>query len=263
MQIAAPHPRRPLRHLRFAALAALSAALPAGVSACGSSSPVVARAPALVAHTIWLRDRPPVSRPGPGRLGAIVAVARATYWGETRGPVLRAQLARIARDPRLLGALARGDYAAAQAAADAQLASPANHTEHVTRIAVARGPGGAGGPSGAGGQLVVNATVNGNGVFVCAPGARVLRVHGRVVGTLLVSIQDVIGYAKLVHNLTHAQVLVRGSSGQVRTSPGASARLPLPSAGRVLVAGRAYAVSTLSLVGWGGEALRVWVLQAL
>jgi hypothetical protein len=185
-----------------------------------------------------------------GHIDTTLAVAKATYRNEIRGPKLLEQLGRLAHDRVLLETLARGDLAGARAEANAQLNSPLNHTAHVTRIGVVRGA-----------RVLLNATVNGNGVFVVAPGARVLRLHGRTLGTLLVSIQDVIGFAKLVHNLTHAQVLVRGASGQVRTSPGALARLPLPASGQTTIAGRRYLVRSFGETGWGGERLTVWVLE--
>ncbi len=184
------------------------------------------------------------------RIDATVASAQATYYGETKGPKLREELGRIARDPILLSALRRGDAAAAQAEADAQLNSPLNHTAHVTRITVIRGS-----------RVLVNATVNADGVFVCAPGVRVLRSHGRPLGTLLVSIQDVTGFVKLVHRLTLAQALVRGGSGRERASLRAAAHVPLPASGRVTIAGRPYLVRSFSETGWGDEPLTVWVLE--
>ncbi len=181
--------------------------------------------------------------------------AKVTYDIESRGGKLQRELNRSARAPVLLGALSRGDIAAAQAQADAQLHLPVNHLAHVTRIAVSRGA-----------RMLVNATVNADGVFVVAPATRVLRVHGRVLGTLLVSIQDVTGYVKLVHDLTGADALVRGASGRVRSSLGAAEGVRLPRAGSITIAGRTYFVRSFGEVGWGtepaaGEPLTVWVLE--
>ncbi|HWY90194.1 MAG TPA: hypothetical protein VNY31_05930 [Solirubrobacteraceae bacterium] len=159
------------------------------------------------------------------------------------------QLKRIARDGTLLNALSRGDVAGAQAEADAQLRSPGNHFAHVTRISVVRGS-----------RVLVNATVNSDGVFVVAPASRVLRLHGRLLGTLLVSIQDVTGYVKVVHDLTGADVVARGASGRVRTSLGAPTRGPLPSSGQVTIAGGRYSVRSFHELGWANEPLTVWIL---
>ena len=146
--------------------------------------------------------------------------AKAVYYNETKGSKLVQQLERIARDAILLDALSRGEVARAQAEADAQLRSPRNHLDHVTRISVI-------GQS----RVLVNATVNSDGVYVVAPGTRILRFHGRLLGTLLVSIQDVTGFVKLVHDLTGAEVLVRGASGHVRTSLNAATNVRLPASG--------------------------------
>ena len=181
----------------------------------------------------------------------VVAKAKAIYLNEVEGFKLSQQLTRIASDQILLAALARGDVAAAQAEANAQLRAPIEHYAHVTRIGVLQGS-----------RVVVNATVNSDGVFVVAPGSRVLRWRGRVLGTLLVSLQDVTGFVKLVDHITGAEALVRGSSGNVRTSLPAAERVRLPASGSVTIAGRAYLVKSFTATGWGNETLTVWVLVA-
>ena len=141
--------------------------------------------------------------------------------------------------------------ARARAEAQAQLLSPSNHFDHVTRISVLRGP-----------RVLANATLNSDGTYVVAPARRELAVHGRQVGTLLVSIQDVTGFVKLVHRRTGAEVVVRGGSGQVRESLSAAARARLPASGGVRIAGHNYLVRSFRERGWGGEPLTVWVLLA-
>jgi hypothetical protein len=190
------------------------------------------------------------ARPRRSRIDRIVDVAKSSYRSETKGRVLMQQLGRIARDGILLNALSRGDVAGAQAEADAQLRSPGNHFAHVTRISVIRES-----------RVLVNATVNSDGVFVVAPGSRVLRSHGRRLGTLLVSIQDVTGYVKVVHDLTGADVIARGASGRVRTSVGAPHAARLPLSGHITIAGRGYSVRSFREVGWANEPLTVWILE--
>ncbi len=190
------------------------------------------------------RATPPRHRDG------TLYTAKAIYRTEATGTKLHHQLARIARDSTLLNALSTGNLADAQAEADAQLRSPVNHLAHVTRISVIRGP-----------RVLVNATVNSDGVYVVAPATRELRLHGRLLGTLLVSIQDVTGFVKLVHHLTGAEVLVRGSGAHVRTSLGAAARVRLPMSGHVTIAKRRYLVRSFHEIGWGNEPLTVWILE--
>jgi len=180
----------------------------------------------------------------------VVRTAKAIYANEVGGPKLHEELGRIARDRILLETLSRGGWTEAPAEADAQLRRPTNHLAHVTRISVTRGS-----------RVLVNATVNADGVFVVAPASRALVLHGRPLGTLLVSIQDVTGFVKLVHRRTGAAVLARGGSGRVRTSLPAAAQIRLPPSGRVVIAGRRYLVRSFGEVGWGGEPLMVWVLE--
>jgi hypothetical protein len=191
-----------------------------------------------------------VSHSRPSRLDGTVIAAEAIYHNETKGRKLFQQLGRIAHDAILIKALSRGDVRGAQAEADAQLRSPVNHFDHVTRISVTRGS-----------QVLVNATVNSDGVFVAAPGTRTLRSHGRVLGTLLVSLQDVTGFVKLVHRHTGAEILVRGGSGRVRTSLPAAAGVRLPVSGQVTIAGRRYSVRSFPETGWGNEPLATWILE--
>ena len=184
------------------------------------------------------------------RIDGIVYAAKATYRNETAGPKLFQELRRIARDGVLLEALSRDDRAGAQAEADAQLRSHINHLAHVTRISVVRGS-----------RVLVNATVNSDGAFVVAPGSRALHLHGRTLGTLLVSLQDVTGFVKLVHRRTGAEVLVRGASGHVRTSLSAAAGVRLPSSGQVTISGRRYFARSFRETGWGAEQLTAWILE--
>jgi hypothetical protein len=184
-------------------------------------------------------------------LAAAVLAAQQAYSRETKGSKLRQETARIAADAILLGALARGDVAGARAEAQAQLLSPANHFAHVTRISVVRGA-----------RVLANATLNSDGTYVVAPSRRELALHGRRVGTLLVSIQDVTGFVKLLHRRTGAEVVARGGSGQVRASLASAASARLPASGDVRIAGRNYLVRSFGELGWGGERLTVWMLVA-
>jgi hypothetical protein len=72
--------------------------------------------------------------------------------------------------------------------------------------------------------------------------------------------QDVIGYVKLVHRLTGAQVVVRGRAGHVESSLSAARAVALPATGQVTLAGSAYVVRSFTETGYGGEPLSVWIL---
>jgi hypothetical protein len=256
---------RPARvpHATLLALCALALALALG--GCGSlhsgQDPDAAADAAALARSTHpaARTAPAPARPPPSAgdasagsdLAATVLAAQRAYNRETKGSKLRQETARIAADAILLGALARGDVAGARAEAQAQLLSPSNHFDHVTRISVVHGA-----------RVLVNATLNSDGTYVVAPARRELALQGRRVGTLLVSIQDVTGFVKLVHRRTGAEVVARGGSGQVRASLTSAASARLPDSGDVRIAGRNYLVRSFGELGWGGEPLTVWVLVA-
>jgi hypothetical protein len=218
------------------------------LGACGSSPATQDADARLDTLQVHARPAPPAAN-GEARLARFVRAAQQAYNRESKGSKLGRETNRLAADAVLLGALARGDAAGVRAETKAQLLSPANHLAHVTRISVTRGA-----------RVLANATLNSDGVFVVAPAVRELRLQGRRLGTLLVSIQDVTGFVKLVHRRTLAEVVARGASGEVRTSLPAAADAHLPPSGHATVAGRSYSVRSFAERAWGGEPLTVWIL---
>ncbi|GAC1491798.1 MAG: hypothetical protein NVS1B9_13320 [Solirubrobacteraceae bacterium] len=75
-----------------------------------------------------------------------------------------------------------------------------------------------------------------------------------------VSIQDVIGFVRLLHRLTGAETLVRGSFGHLVTLLQAAKGVQLPASGPIVIAGRSSRVSAFARPGFAGEQLTVWVL---
>jgi len=99
------------------------------------------------------------------------------------------------------------------------------------------------------------------GAFVVSPAHRELRAaDGAYLGRLEASTQDVVGYVKLVHRLTGADVVVRGAPGHVESSL-TPAPATLPLSGTATIAGRAYVVRSFPEAGFAGEPLTVWVLS--
>ena len=236
-----------MRRARAPAAALLAFSLALG--ACGSTR-ATADADAQLDALYSRAPATPRAATLEARLARSVRAAQRAYNRESKGSKLTREAGRIATDTVLLRALASGDLSRARAHAQAQLLSPANHVAHVTRISVTRA-----------GRVLANATLNSDGSFVVAPAVRALRLRGRPLGVLLVSIQDVTGFVKLVHRRTLAEVVARGASGQVRASLPAALRVALPAAGSVTVAHRAYLVRSFTERAWGGEALTVWILQ--
>jgi hypothetical protein len=181
---------------------------------------------------------PPAMAAAGVRADTLAGVARRIYHQEADGAVGHAAVKRLARDPALLAAMAGAHPAALRAAALRQLFNPG---KHVVRLSVLRG---------------TRTLTDVGGAFVVAP-AR-LTVHGDVIEA---SMQDVVGYVKLVHRLTGVDVVVRGASGHVESSLPAAATMPLPATGTATIAGHDYVVRSFPEAGYGGEALTVWVLS--
>lgn len=161
-----------------------------------------------------------------GAMDAYVNVAQRIYSSERGGSSARASLRRISHD----GAAMRGSRAELLR----QLYLPAFH---VVRLRVARD----------------GRVTNVGGKFV---------VDGPSVDGLTISIQDVLGYVKLVSKLTGQGVIVRGRPGHVVASDPAFAKAKLPSSGAVSVDGQEYQARSFTERGFAGEKLRIWILSA-
>jgi hypothetical protein len=175
----------------------------------------------------------------------VTVVARQRYLEEVHGAAVHKQLRRVAADPVLLRALRTNDLAALRAEVRRQDATP--HA-HISRLRVVRGS-----------HVLADAGV----VFVVAPAEKALHdARGRYLGTLQLSIQDVIGYVKYLRRNVHVDVVVRGrGAAHVRTSLPAAARRTLPSSGTVTISRRRYRVRSFREHGLAGETLRVWILE--
>jgi hypothetical protein len=180
---------------------------------------------------------PPATVAAGARADTLAGVARRIYHQEAAGAVGHAAVKRLARDRALIAAVRANRPAALRAAALRQLFNPG---KHVVRLRVVRG-----------GHTLTDV----GGRFVVSP-AR-LRVQGDVIEA---SMQDVIGFVKLVHRLTGAQVVVRGAPGHAESSLPGAIGTALPASGNVTIAGQPYVVRSFREAGFGGEALEVWVL---
>ena len=95
------------------------------------------------------------------------------------------------------------------------------------------------------------------------PGIRpqaLLGPGGRSLGRLEITLQDFIGYVKLLHKINHVDVLVRGTAGHLHTSLAGAARRALPTSGCVQVGARRYVVRTLMEAGFAGEPVVISLL---
>jgi hypothetical protein len=217
-----------------------AAAVAFALAGCGSS-------PASTPPTTHAVSRPASAAPKKPRspIDRLVVVARRRYLEEVQGAAAHKQLRRVAADPVLLRALRTHDLAALRAEVRRQDATP--HA-HISRLRVVRGA-----------RVLADAGV----VFVVAPAHKALHdARGRYLGTLQLSIQDVIGYVKYLRRNVHVDVVVRGSgAAHVRSSLPGAARLRLPSAGTVSIGGHRYRVRSFRERGLAGETLRIWILE--
>jgi len=181
---------------------------------------------------------PPATVAAGVRADTLAGVARRIYDQEAHGAVGHAAVKRLARDRALVAAMRGNQPAALRAAALRQLFNPG---KHVVRLSVRRG---------------TRTLTDVGGRFVVAPAH--VRVHGDVIEA---SVQDVIGFVKLVHRLTGMQIVVRGAPGHIESSLATAARAPLPASGVATIAGQTYVVRSFAERGYDGEALQVWVLS--
>jgi hypothetical protein len=227
------HFEMPTTPFRAGTAGLAAAALGLAVPALGlPSSPALARAPRAVGA------RCP-SGAAAARIHAVLRRARYRYSQERVGLAVHVAFRRIEHDGTLVRALRAGDLVTARVRADQLLVG------HVVRIRIRRGS-----------RLLLDANPTS---FAVGGSVHSLRLHGRTLGQMEVSIQDVIGFIRLVHKYDGGDVVVRGSRGQARTSIGAVPRR-LPGSGCVSIAGRRYAVSSFSERGFAGEGLTIWVL---
>jgi hypothetical protein len=147
-------------------------------------------------------------------------VARRIYAEELGGAETRLDAARVAGYRPLLTALARGEQAAVRAAVHALVYTP--HW-HIVRLRVTRG---------------ASVLADVGGPHVLAPVRGELRVFGRAPARFVMSVQDDLGYVKLITRFIGAQVdLYEGPPthafvmGTLRPAPG------VPADGRLTQAG--------------------------
>jgi hypothetical protein len=215
-----------IRRWLAAPLAVLAAA---GLAGCGSgalaASPCRACAAALAQNSA----------------DTYATVAKRTYAQEVYGAPNGAAFHVISQIPALVDGIATRDFALARAAMHRQ------PVRHAVAVRVTQGD-----------RTLIDVGLS----FVVGGKRRTLRdAAGVSLGQIEVSIQDVIGFIKLVHRLTGCQVVVEGSTGQAKSSLAAAAASALPPRGPVVVAGREYYVSSFAERGFAGEPLRISILD--
>jgi hypothetical protein len=207
-------------------------------SARRTTTPLRPRPVSRSAHSNASRCR---SRAVQARADVLTKTAKRRYDHEQYGVAVHAALRRVTHDGALLRALNAGAPRTARAEAKRQLIF------HTVRIRIVRGS-----------RVLVDA--NPASFAVAGPTGELHGPHGRVLGQAQVTVQDVVGFIKLVHRYHPAHLLVRGRHGHVQTSLPASRTKLLPASGCTTVAGHAYAVRSFTRTGFAGEPLKIWLL---
>lgn len=167
-------------------------------------------------------------------------IARLIYEGEAGRRTLT-QIERVQQNAPLLHAVATRDKAATETAVKALL------HEHIVRLRVS-----------AGGALLSDV----GGPYVLAPVTAPLRLHGRTIGSFVLSIQDDEGYKRLANRLAGLDVLMYMGPRLVKSTIGAAPG-PVPTSGPVNVRGKSYRAYTFDAKAFPSGPLRITVLIPL
>jgi hypothetical protein len=182
----------------------------------------------------------------PVQAARIEAVAQRQYSFEIHGGAAFGGLHLVGRDQTLLRLLRSGNVNATRSYVQRRFATVWYH-RHVSRMRILQGS-----------RVLVEVGVP----FVVAPVQMTLRgPDGQGLGTLQVSIQDEIGFVRLIHRYHPVDVVVRGRRGQVETSLPAAARVRLPPNGTVTIAGQRYHVGSFRDMAWNHEPVTVSILM--
>jgi hypothetical protein len=221
-----------------AATPAPTAATPAPTAAPARPS---AKAPARRATTAAAASQAAIAE-----VDRVTAIGRRQYTAEVSGGKAHTLLRRVGKDPALLRALQSSDPNAVRAYVAKQFPGVWYHW-HISRLRILQGS-----------RTVVEVGVP----FVVSPSQMTLvGAGGRTLGTLQTSIQDVIGFVRLMNHVYKVDVVVRGQrAADVRSSLPAAARAQLPTSGPVTLAGRRYQVRSFHEIAWNNEPVTVWIL---
>ena len=218
---------------------------------------VIAGAAGLVASLTIDADHDGVSRAsaavGPaGRTGAEacgsasaaavsavdVAAARHIYAGELHGGEMRADIGHVTGSQALLSAMAGSNPAAVQAAVHGLVYAP--HW-HIVRLRVLKA-----------GKVLADV----GGPYIIAPVTGTLRWHGRTVGSYVMSVQDDVGFVKLVSRFIGAPIDVyRNGSflmGTLKPAPRA-----MSTGATVTIAGSTYRANVMQAGAFPSGSLQI------
>jgi hypothetical protein len=205
---------------------------PDALAAASAASPGSAAAPCAGAS-------------GDAAAHAAGVVAQRIYALELRSAEVRADRSQVEGSEPLLLAMASGEPAAIRSAVTALVFSGT----HIVRLRVS-----------AHGTLLSDV----GGPYVLAPVGGVLRLHGRAVGSYLLSVQDDSGFVKLEQRFVGGLVLMRREGAYIPvegTAPAPSGQLP--ASGAVSYHGSRYHVYTFDARAFPSGTLRIELLLSV
>jgi hypothetical protein len=173
------------------------------------------------------------------------SVAERIYAAEARSSETASDKRQIESNGALLSAMQSGDRAAIHAAVHSLVYS----RTHIVRLRVSRGS-----------ELLDDE----GGPYILAPISGTLRLHGKEVGHFVFSVQDDLGYVKLVARFIGAPLVLRTDSGNVPIegllSPGPAS---IPDHGPVTYRGASYQAYSFKADAYPSGRLRVSLLLPL
>jgi hypothetical protein len=183
----------------------------------------------------------PQARLAQVRVDTLANVAQRIYAHEHARVVAAKTIKQMSANPTLIRALESGNRRRIRAVARKPVLG------HEVRVRVVRGS-----------QVLMDA---GLPDVVQAAEGELRAPNGADLGRVQVSIQDLIGFVKLVDRETGTRMVVRGRNGHVETMFKAAAHRPLPASGPVKIRGRTYWVREFKEGDFVGKPLQVWMLD--
>lgn len=215
--------------LRVGALLAVLLAL--ALSACGASAAVPAGEPCAAAAPEVLAT-------------AAGLVAKRIYLGELTGSETRSDQHQVESDVPLLNAVAGGNRGAINKAVHRLVYS---HT-HIVRLRISRG---------------ASVLSDIGGPYIIAPVAGPLRLHGRTIAHYVLSVQDDLGYVKLVTRFLGVPLVMRGGTHGVPVEGLTPGPPSIPDLGPVTYRGGSYEAISFPARSFPDRPLRISLLLPL
>ncbi|HEY4428473.1 MAG TPA: hypothetical protein VGN08_09750 [Solirubrobacteraceae bacterium] len=231
------------------AVSLVAVALAACGAAARSTGSAAGRPPATLGTTVSSAGSPSAAPCGAAAAETLARtaglIATRIYAGELSGSETRSDQRQVEGFVPLLSALAGGESTAIKAAVTSLVFS---HT-HVVRLRVTQGS-----------RVVADV----GGPYILAPVGGGLRFHGRTVGRYVLSVQDDLGYIKLVTRFIGAPLVMRTGSRSLPVegllTPGPPA---IPAHGPVTYAHRSYEAFSFDASAFPAGPLRVSLLLPL